>query len=86
MRFLTRGGAVVDVYAVRFVTRWLEGPPTLAVEPYEIDGFQWTCGGCGAYGREGDAYRDPHYRDQVEARGDANEHADTCWALPKPTA
>lgn len=86
MRFLTQGGAVVEVYPTRFVTRWAGGPPFAAAEPYEIGGFQWKCAGCGAYGREGETYKDRCYRELAEARTEANEHAATCRAMPKPTA
>lgn len=84
MRFLTQGGAVVRVYPTRFVTRWAGGPP-FAAEPHEIGGFQWKCDGCLAYGREGETYKDRNYREREEARDEANEHADTCRALPQPT-
>ena len=85
-RFLTQGGAIVRMYPTRFTTRWAGGPPFAAAKPYEVSGFQWKCDGCGAYGREGDTYKDPNYRDQTEARTEANEHADTCRAMPQPTA
>lgn len=83
-RFLTLGGAVVRMYPTRFITRWAGGPPFAAAKRYEINGFQWECDGCGAYGREGDTYKDPNYRTQSEARTEANEHADSCRAMPKP--
>jgi hypothetical protein len=85
MRFLTIGGATVRVHKTRFITRWAGGPPFAAAKPYEINGFQWTCDGCGAYGREGETYKDRNFRQVVEAREDANEHASTCRAMPKPT-
>lgn len=84
-RFLTVGGAVVRLYPTRFITRWAGGPPFAAKEPYETSGFQWTCDGCGAYGRQGETYLDRNYRQQAEARDEANGHADTCRAMPKPT-
>lgn len=81
-RFRTLGGAAVVVERTRFVTRWRSCPPFAADKPYEINGFQWTCGGCGAYGREGDTYNDRNYREQKEARVEANAHAEKCRALP----
>lgn len=84
-RFLTLGGAVVRMYPTRFITRWAGGPP-FAADPHEIGGFQWECVGCGAYGREGETYKDRNYREQAEARTEANEHADTCRAMPSPEA
>ena len=85
-RFLTLGGATVRMYPTRFITRWAGGPPFAAAKPYEISGFQWECDGCGAYGREGETYQDRNYRRQAEARTEANEHANTCRAMPKPAA
>ena len=86
MRFLTVGGAVVAVFRTRFVTRWRGGPPFAADKPYWISGFQWECSGCGAYGREGETYEDPNFRQESEARSDANDHAAQCRAMPKPEA
>ncbi|MEW1754720.1 hypothetical protein [Streptomyces angustmyceticus] len=86
MRFLTLGGATVAVESTRFVTRWSSCPPFAADKPYEISGFQWTCAGCGAYGREGDTYHDPNYRRQQEARDEANAHAEKCRAFPAAPA
>ncbi|MFJ7238235.1 hypothetical protein ACIQWB_14030 [Streptomyces olivaceus] len=85
-RFLTVGGSTVDLRQTRFITRWNGCPPFAAAEPYEIDGFQWTCVGCGAYGREGDTYHDPNFRKSKEARDDAQAHAEKCRALPRPAA
>lgn len=85
-RFLTLGGATVRMFPTRFITRWAGGPPFAAKEPYEISGFQWECDGCGAYGREGETYKDRNYRQQAEARTEANKHADACRAMPKPAA
>ncbi|MGS2645798.1 hypothetical protein [Streptosporangium sp. G12] len=89
-RFLTVGGATVDVQSVRFTTRY-----TFRGRPYvdaarEVDGFAWQCLGCDAtgatdgsnpiqfdYGR----YL-PNERDL--ARREANAHAERCRAMPKP--
>jgi hypothetical protein len=84
IRFLTVGGAAVEVRRTRFITRWASCPPFAAAAPYEIDGFQWTCHGCGAYGREGETYQDRNFRQEKEARDDANGHAANCRAMPKP--
>ncbi|NUQ95892.1 MAG: hypothetical protein HOY79_04785 [Streptomyces sp.] len=85
-RFLTLGGAVVRMYPTRFITRWAGGPPFAAAKPYEVSGYQWTCDGCGSYGREGDTYKDPNYRDKQEARDEANGHADACRAMAAQTS
>jgi hypothetical protein len=84
VRYLTVGGATIDLRSTRFVTRWQGGPPFAASKPYETDGFQWTCSGCQSYGREGDDYNDPNFRKLAEARDDAQGHADKCRALPRP--
>jgi len=82
--FHTRGGAPVLLYHHRFVTRFdYRGAPYAAEMPYEVDGFQWRCLGCGTYGHEGDTYRDDGYRRLVEAREAANEHAAGCWSAEK---
>lgn len=86
IHFLTVGGATVEVYPTRFVTRWASCPPFAAKEPYEIDGFQWRCGGCDAYGRQGETYLDRCFRNRAEARDDANDHAEKCRAMPRPRA
>jgi hypothetical protein len=84
-RFVNHGGALVDLHHKRFTTRWRpEGPPFAAHKPYKVDGYNWRCLGCTAYGREGDTYNDPGYRDMNEARAKAQEHADLCRALPRP--
>jgi hypothetical protein len=87
IRFLTLGGAPVELHTARFTTRFdYRGAPYATPQPYEVDGFNWRCTGCTAYGREGDTYNDPGYRKLGEARSAANEHAETCRAMPKPTA
>ncbi|MFI0915293.1 hypothetical protein [Streptomyces abikoensis] len=85
MRFLTQGGAPVDLRPARFTTRFdYRGAPYAADKPYEIDGFNWHCTGCTSYGREGDTYNDPGYRSLEEARTKANAHAEKCRSVVLP--
>ncbi|WP_108990426.1 hypothetical protein [Streptomyces coelicoflavus] len=63
MRFLTQGGATVELRK--------EAKPGRLVYPY-------LCLGCD--------YEFDNYDSIVHARGEANEHAATCRAMPKPTA
>lgn len=84
-RFVNHGGALVDLHRARFTTRWRpSGPPYAAHRPYEVDGFNWRCLGCAAYGREGETYYDPGFRAMDEARAGAQEHAENCRAIPRP--
>jgi hypothetical protein len=86
IRLLGLGGAIVELHRTRFTTTWSSsGPPCAAHTPYEVDGFNWRCLGCDAYGREGDTYNDPGYRDFGKARNAAQEHAAQCRAMPKDT-
>jgi hypothetical protein len=86
-RFVNVGGAMVDLHRQRFTTTFdYRGAPYAADKPYQINGYNWTCGGCGAYGREGDTYHDPGFRSEQDARKDANDHASACRATPRPVA
>lgn len=90
MQFLTVGGAVVELRAHRFSTLFTtyRGRGYLAHdrEKGEVDGFVWSCRGCGGSGR--DVLSDGQYLpgERGKARDDANEHAETCRAMPRPTA
>jgi hypothetical protein len=93
MQFLTQGGARVEIRNHRFSTRYLPtGRPYVGDEAHDVDGFTWKCLGCDADGKT-DGNRAvfwdygrylPGERD--DARRDANQHADKCRAMPKPTA
>lgn len=88
MRFLTLGGAVVEVVRYRFTTDYLpQGRPFVGHEGYrrDVDGFRWACRGCGCTGKHNDSY-DPGYLDSEEsaARDDANAHAAACRSMPRP--
>jgi hypothetical protein len=86
MRFLTVGGATVELRSHRFTTQCTrQGRPCVSDHAREVDGFVWECLGCEAnservrwdYGR----YL-PNER--AEARDHANAHAEICRAMPKP--
>lgn len=82
-RFVNVGGAVVELHTTRFMTHWLSGPPYACDEPYAVDGWNWRCLGCAAFGREGETYCDPGFRMLSEARAGAQMHAAMCRALPQ---
>jgi hypothetical protein len=86
-RFVNLGGAVVELHTARFMTHWTyAGPPHAAVQDYEVDGWNWRCLGCAAYGRESDTYKDPGFRKLAEARSEAQQHAAMCRAIPDTPA
>ncbi|MGJ6967884.1 hypothetical protein ACSDR0_38845 [Streptosporangium sp. G11] len=85
IRFLNQGGATVDLYPVRFTTKWnYRGAPYAATHGYEVNGYSWSCLGCGVHARQGDTYNDPGYRDLSEARQSAQGHAEICRGIPRP--
>lgn len=90
MRFLTQGGAVVEVRTCRFRTRYtVKGRPYISDEYREVNGSNWRCLGCGKQGdAAGYSYQaEPYLPDEADkARDDANGHAAGCRAMPKPTA
>ncbi|WP_433382660.1 hypothetical protein [Streptosporangium sp. CA-115845] len=86
-RYLTVGGATVDLHSHRFTAKWSYRGAPYAASPdqrYEVGGFNWRCLGCDAYGREGDTYNEPGYRALDEARESAQEHAERCRAISRP--
>ncbi|KMS81805.1 hypothetical protein ACH49_01350 [Streptomyces leeuwenhoekii] len=90
-RYLTVGGATVDVRTHRFTTRYTgQGRPYVGNEDYEVDGFTWACFGCDATGAtDGRNYIRLDYgrylpTERGEVRQDAQEHAERCRALPRP--
>lgn len=88
MRFLTVGGATVELRGHRFTTRWhpLKGKPNVISQAYETDGYVWECLGCDADGRKRNSYGEREYlpSELDDARDHANEHASACHAMPKP--
>jgi len=89
VRFLTVGGATVELRSHRFTTRWrpLKGRPDVIAQPYEVDGYAWKCLGCDAYGRDPHSYEGDYLQDERgKAREDANTHANGCRAMPRQGA
>lgn len=87
MRFLTQGGATVEVHPKEFTARFdYRGAPYAVETPYKVDGFNWRCAGCAGFGRENETYYELGFRRIGEARDEANQHAKDCQSMPKPTA
>lgn len=91
MRFLTQGGAVVELHRQDRTVRHSLGRPTYLLangKTRTSHGFNWRCLGCdeigggGRYGL-GDNHFDEH--EPNDSRDEANKHADQCRAMPKPT-
>ena len=83
--FTTLGGATVELHTARFTTTFdYRGAPYAADRPYQIDGYNWRCLGCAAYGREDESYDDPGFRRKNEARDDASKHAGECRSATAP--
>ncbi len=91
-RYLTVGGATVEMRSLRFTTRYTpQGRPYVSDKSREVDGSSWFCLGCGADGSTDAAatyIRFDHGRylpnERDDARRDANAHAEKCRAMPKP--
>jgi hypothetical protein len=88
MRFLTVGGATVELRTKRFATRThpSKGRPYVVDEPYAVDGYGWYCLGCDANSNGETIWDEQGYlpNRQRDARNGANAHASECRALPKP--
>lgn len=86
MRFRTQGGATVELYPHAWTeTHYnIDNKPRMQVSR---EGFEWRCLGCDATGAEtnlrlgGAGY---HERQPRDSRKEANQHASTCWSMPKP--
>lgn len=82
-RFVTLGGAAVDLRHKRWF--YDRSVPLKTAKSNVVEGFNWECKGCGAYGYEGTAcYTSTGYLDERDARSDANAHASTCRATTRP--
>lgn len=87
MQFLNLAGATVDLYRHTWTERVRphHDQPTKWAEK---TGFEWACRGCDLTGNEQRLrLSDVGYeeREPRESRKDANDHAATCRALPRPT-
>lgn len=86
MRFLTQGGAPVELYR----HQWTEthyGTKSTPRKSLDRKGFEWRCNGCDMTGATkntrmgGAGYSE---REPRKSRDDANAHAGTCRAMPHP--
>lgn len=88
MRFLTQGGATIELRSHTFRTRYLaKGRPYIGDQSRTVDGYRWECLGCETIGRPspGSPFDTDYLPNEREkARNDANQHAATCRAMPKP--
>jgi hypothetical protein len=84
-RHLSVGGSHVDVITHRFQTRFTAaGRPYVSDEHRTVDGYVWHCHGCGAIGGA-NLFDEPYLPNEREkAIADANGHAETCRAMPRP--
>ena len=91
MRFLTLGGATIELHRQTRTVNYLPGQPGYLMgggEKRVSDGFNWRCLGCGSIGGGGRyGFGDNHFDETYprESRDEANTHASTCRAMPKPT-
>jgi hypothetical protein len=92
MRFLTHGGATVEVHRQDRRLRTVPGNSTLLMPAGETrisQGFNWRCLGCDAIGGGGRyGLGDRHFDENKpeKSRDEANQHANNCRALPNPDA
>ena len=86
-RYLTVGGAHVDLTSIRFRTRYLpQGRPYVGDSYREVNGFTWTCHGCGTTGSVG-SFGDPYLpNERQDAHLGANAHANGCRSMAKPAS
>ena len=81
--------AEVEVHTFTFMTTVhpTKGSPWAVDLPYECDGYNWRCKGCGRYGfMPHDSPREPGYRKLHEALDGAQEHATGCTFKQPPGA
>ncbi len=92
MRFLTQGGATVELHRqdYRLRTKPFNSIELLPNGESRIShGFNWRCLGCNAIGGGGRYGLNERHFDEhkpEESRDEANAHAANCRAMPKPTA
>ncbi|MFF4777655.1 hypothetical protein ACFY05_32990 [Microtetraspora fusca] len=86
-RCITAGATTVDVYETTFKTGYDAHGKWLGGERREVDGFNWRCLGCNEVGKADESYYiGKGYRDQREAKNEAQTHANGCSFLPRPSA
>lgn len=84
-RYITIGGATVDLKTRPFTTRFLDGGRPFAGAEYRtVKGLVWHCHGCDITGGFG-PFNEPYMPgERAQATRAANQHAETCRAMPKP--
>lgn len=81
MRFLTQGGAAVDLRSHTWTELAVIREERVRVER---TGFRWSCAGCDTTGpREYDSRTGYYESEPRESRDHANAHADACRAMPR---
>ncbi|MEZ7005691.1 hypothetical protein [Streptomyces sp. AD55] len=91
MRFLTQGGATVELHRQTRTVNYQYGSPGLLLGDGRTrvsNGFNWRCLGCNAIGGGGRyGFGDNHFDEYApeNSRAEANQHAAACRAMPKPT-
>jgi hypothetical protein len=86
MRFLTIGGATVELRSHQFKTRYQWDSRSRVFPNYEtrtVDGYRWQCLGCGKLGAADFNSTDYLDHEHDRARDDANSHASACRAMPR---
>lgn len=91
MRFITQGGATVELHHQDRTVRTHAGSVyALPDRQTRVShGFNWRCLGCDLIGGGGRYGLGSHHFDETqkfEARNEANQHATDCRALPKTAA
>ncbi|MEE1783068.1 hypothetical protein PUR71_09080 [Streptomyces sp. SP17BM10] len=84
-RYLTVGGAHVDLLRHKFRTRYTpQGRPFVSDQWREVDGFIWQCRGCDTRGGVG-VFDDQYLpNERKQANEDANSHAAACRSMARP--
>lgn len=84
-RYVTVGGAHVDLLSHRFRTNYTAQGRYVSGPPNEVDGFTWTCRGCDTRGAV-NVFGDPYLPgERNRAHEAANSHAAECRSIPRPT-
>jgi len=92
MRFLTVGGATVELHRQTRTVNYQYGSPGYLLGDGQTrlsNGFNWRCLGCNSIGGGGRYGLNARHFDEYapeKSRSEANEHASTCRAMPQPTA
>ena len=90
MRFLTQGGATVELHTHAYRTHY-NGLGHWTAELSDVTGSNWRCLGCDTRGRIGfQGYGSSEYgyseTEADKARDEANKHAGECRSMPKHKA